>query len=211
MKEGEMAVVEYTGRTDGEVFDTSRKDVAQENDLDRDEEFKPVPVLIGENYVIEGFEDAVEEMNVGDSKQGIEIPPGKGYGHRDSDDVEVYPESEFSQQGIQNISRGDEIMVGQRRGRVVSAQSGRVRIDFNHPLAGQELTYDIEVVDLVDEDEEKAKNIIDYRMGHGSVSFNGDTVVLDHSHDHPIPNKIVEKIEQEIQDYTEFEELEVKS
>lgn len=206
-----MAVVEYTGRTDGEVFDTSRKDVAQENDLDRDEEFKPVPVLIGENYVIEGFEDAVEEMDVGDSKQGIEIPPGKGYGHRDSDDVEVYPESEFSQQGIQNISRGDEIMVGQRRGRVVSAQSGRVRIDFNHPLAGQELTYDIEVVDLVDEDEEKAKNIIDYRMGHGSVSFNGDTVVLDHSHDHPIPNKIVEKIEQEIQDYTEFEELEVKS
>lgn len=206
-----MAVVEYTGRTDGEVFDTSRKDVAQKNDLDRDKEFKPVPVLIGENYVIEGFEDAVEEMDVGDSKQGIEIPPGKGYGHRDSDDVEVYPESEFSQQGIQNISRGDEIMVGQRRGRVVSAQSGRVRIDFNHPLAGQELTYDIEVVDLVDEDEEKAKNIIDYRMGHGSVSFDGNTVVLDHSHDHPIPNKIVEKIEQEIQDYTEFEELEVKS
>lgn len=206
-----MAVVEYTGRTDGDVFDTSREEVAQKNDLDRDEEFKPVPVLIGEDYVIEGFENAVEEMDVGESKEDIEIPPEKGYGRRDSDDVEVYPESEFSQQGIQNISRGDEIMVGQRRGRVVSAQSGRVRIDFNHPLAGQKLSYDIEVVEIVEDDEEKAKNIIEYRMGHGSVDFDGDTVILDHSHDHPIPNKIVEKIEQEVQDYTKFEELEVRS
>ncbi len=206
-----MAVVEYTGRADGEVFDTSRKEVAEENNLEREEEFKPVPVLIGEDYVIEGFEETVKEMEVGQSEQNVEIPPQKGYGERDSDDVEVYPEKEFKQEGIQDISRGDEIMVGRRRGRVVSAQSGRVRIDFNHPLAGENLEYDIEVTDKIEDDEEKAEKIIDYRMGHGSVEFEGDTVVLNHDHDHPIPNKITEKIEQELQDYTGFEELEIKS
>jgi FKBP-type peptidyl-prolyl cis-trans isomerase 2 len=207
MDQGELVLIHYTGKTDGEVFDTSREEVAEENGLDTEQDFKPAPVLVGEQYVIEGLEEAVEEMEVGDSET-VSVEPEKGYGERDSEDVEVYRESEFESQGIENVRRGDELMIGNRRGRVLSNESGRVRIDFNHPLAGQELEYDVEVVESVEDDEEKARYIFSYRLGHGEISFEDETAIVTHDHDHEIPQHLKDTVRTEILEYTDLEDVE---
>ena len=209
MNKGDMVLVDYVGKTDGEIFDLTVEEKAEEADLEA-ENFDPIPVLIGEKYVIEGFEEALESMEVGDEKE-VEISPEKGYGERDSDQIEKYPEKEFERQDVQ-VRVGEELMIGNRRGRVISKGSGRVRIDFNHPLAGKDLEYWIEIKEKVEDDEKKARYIFDYRVGHGGddLEFDDETVKIPktHSHgdhEHELPEEVLEKVKSEIEEYTELE------
>lgn len=210
-EDGDLVLVNYTGKSDGEVFDTTIKEDAEESGIQREDmNFDPIPVLVGGGYVIEGFEEAVADMEEGDERD-IEVPSEKGYGSRSSDNVETYPEKEFEKQGVQ-VHPGEEIMVGNRRGRVVSKGSGRIRIDFNHPLAGKDLEYHVEVVEEVEDDEEKAEYIFSYRVGEGEVEFEDDTVVLPASHqhgdhEHEIPENIREEVREEILENTGFDEV----
>lgn len=212
MEEGDLVLIDYIGKTDGEIFDLTLEDKAEEEGMKReDAEYKPVPVLIGEEYVIEGLEEALLDMEVGDERD-ITVPEEKAYGPRDSDRVETYPEREFEKQGVQ-VRPGEEIMIGQQRGKVRSVNSGRVRVDFNHPLAGKELDYWVRVNEKVEDDEEIAEYIYDYRIGHGEIEFDDGTVKVPktHSHgdhEHELPEEAREQIREEILEHTGFEEVE---
>jgi len=209
MEQGEMVLIDYTAKTEGEIFDTTREEVAVENGLEReDTEYKPVPVLIGSGYVIEGLEEAVEDMEVGDERN-VQIPPEKGYGSRDSDNMETYPEREFEKQGV-TVNPGEEVMIGQRRGKVISKGSGRVRIDFNHPLSGKELEYNVEVIEKLEDDQEIAEKVFDFHVGHGDIEFEDGKVKIPskHSHgdhEHELPEELKEKLTEEIEDSTTLE------
>jgi FKBP-type peptidyl-prolyl cis-trans isomerase 2 len=213
MEKGDMVLVDYIGKADGEIFDLTVEEKAEEEGMAEGRDLKPIPVLIGKNYVIEGFEEALLDMEVGDEKD-VEIPSEKAYGERDSDAVETYPEKEFKKQDIQ-VRVGEELMIGNQRGKVISKGSGRVRIDFNHPLAGKDLEYDIRVREKVEDDEEIAKHIMEYRIGHGSedMDFEEDKVKVPgtHSHgdhEHRLPDEAREKLTEEITEHTGFEEVE---
>ncbi|WEL19150.1 FKBP-type peptidyl-prolyl cis-trans isomerase [Candidatus Nanohalococcus occultus] len=209
MKEGELVLIGYTGRAEGEIFDTTDEDVAKENSIDReDAELKPVPVLIGREYIIEGLEEKLYDMEVGD-KQEVTVPAEKGYGKRSSDNIATYPEKEFQKQGVE-VRPGEELMIGQRRGKVVSKGSGRVRIDFNHPLAGKELEYDLEVLEKVEDDKEIAEHIYGYRIGHGDIDIEDGTVKIPstHSHgdhDHELPEEVRDMLREEIEEATSLD------
>ena len=205
-------LIDYVGKQDGDIFDLSNEERARNEGLyNEDMEYGPVPVLIGEGYVIEGLEEALEDMEVSEEKT-LEIPSEKAYGKRDSDNIETYPEKEFKKQDV-SVRPGDRVMVGNRQGRVLSRSSGRVRIDFNHPLSGKDLEYEVEVIEKVEDDEEKARKIFEYRLGHGEIEFDDDKVVIDHDiegHDHELPENVKEEIRKEIIEYTEFEDVEIK-
>jgi len=210
VEKGDMVLVDYVGRTGGEIFDLTDEEVAEEKGVKSDSlDYQPIPVLVGENYVIEGFEEALEGMEIGEEKT-IEVPSEKGYGERSSEKVETYPEKEFKKQGV-NVRPGEEIMIGNQRGRVISTGSGRVRIDFNHPLAGKDLEYDIKVVEKVEDDEEIAENIYSYRVGHGDdAEFEDGTVKIPKAHSHgdhvhELPEQLREELKEEIEKYTDLE------
>jgi FKBP-type peptidyl-prolyl cis-trans isomerase 2 len=212
MDKGDIVMVDYVGKTqDGDIFDLSNEERAKEEGVyDENANYQPIPVLIGEEYVIPGFEENVEDMEVGEKKT-FTVEAEKAYGERDSDKIETYPEKEFQRQDV-NVNVGDELMIGRRRGKVLSKGSGRVRIDFNHPLAGQDLTYEVEILEKVEDDEEKARKIFDFRLGHGDIEFEDDTVVIDHHHEdeehqHEIPEQLKDEIREEITSYTEFDEV----
>lgn len=207
-----MVIVDYVGRTsDGEIFDLSNEERAKEEGVYSEQaRYEPIPVLIGEGYVIPGFEENLKGLEVGDEKE-FTVKAENAYGERDSDQIETYPEKEFQRQDV-NVNVGDEIMIGRRRGKVLSKSSGRVKIDFNHPLAGQDLTYEVEVLEKVENSEEIASNIFDFRLGHGDISFEDGTVVIDHHHEdedhqHEIPEQVKEEIKEEIREHAGFEEV----
>lgn len=206
-----MVLIDYVGKTDGDIFDLTLEDKAEEEDMKQEDmEYQPIPVLIGEDFVIEGLEEALLDMEVGEERE-LTIPKDKAYGDRDSDMVETYPEKEFEKQGVQ-VRPGEEIMIGQQRGKVRSVNSGRVRIDFNHPLAGKELDYWVRITEKIEEDEEIAQHIYDYRVGHGDIEFEKDTVKIPaaHSHGdhmHELPDDAKGKIRDEILENTGFEEV----
>jgi FKBP-type peptidyl-prolyl cis-trans isomerase SlyD len=213
MEDGELVKIDYVGKTpDGEIFDLSNEERAKEEGVYNERmNYSPVPVLIGAGYVIEGLEEAVKDMEVGEERE-IEVESEKAYGSRDSDNIQTYPEKEFKKQDV-NVRPGDRVMVGDRQGRILSKGSGRVRVDFNHPLSGKDLEYEVEVLEKVEGDEEKAREIFRYRLGHGDISFEDDGVVIDHDiedHDHEIPGNVKEELREEIIENTGFEEVEIK-
>ena len=207
-----MIEIDYVGKTDGEVFDLTDKEKADEEGINTEElDLSPMKVLLGEKYIIPGLEKAVLDMEEGEEKE-LEIDSEDGYGERDSDQIETFPEKTFEEQGVQ-VRPGEEIMVGGQRGKVVSKGSGRVRVDFNHPLAGKDLEYWVKIVRKVEDDEEIAEGIFEHRLGHGELEFDGDTVTVVHKHEddghsHSLSDEFKDRLTEEILDHTDFESVE---
>lgn len=138
VKENDTVKVHYTGKlNDGQVFDSS---------LQRE----PLEFKVGEGNMIKGFENAVLGMAVGENKE-VNIPSNEAYGpHREELTQEIkksdLPAEVNPEVGLQLMSRtpdGREFRV------VVSEVKGdTVRIDANHPLAGKDLIFEIEVVEI---------------------------------------------------------------
>ncbi len=135
-KSGDTVHIHYTGRLeDGTVFDTSRE---------RD----PLAFTLGEGQVIPGFEAAVSGMDEGDSKTTT-IPSVEAYGPR-RDELELtmprsrFPDGLDPEVGQQLQMQTDEGQVFQVT--VTGTTDEAVELDANHPLAGRDLTFDIELV-----------------------------------------------------------------
>jgi FKBP-type peptidyl-prolyl cis-trans isomerase 2 len=137
-KTGDTVKVHYTGRLqDGTVFDTS---VGSE----------PMEFTLGQGQLISGFEQAVIGMQVGESKT-VTIPVDQAYGPRRDDMV---LEVERDKLPVDLEPRvGMQLQMNQGDGRIMivtitDVYETMVKIDANHPLAGQDLTFDIELVEI---------------------------------------------------------------
>lgn len=209
-----MILIDYIGKKqDGEIFDLTIEDKAREEGLYNDDvDYSPIPVLVGHGYVIDGLDEELQDMDI-DEERELEIPSEKAYGGRDSEKIQTYPEKEFKKQNIQ-VRPGEELMIGNQRGKVISNSSGRVRIDFNHPLSGKDLDYWVEVVEEVEDDEEIVEKIIEFRIGHGDAEFDEETVKVVHEHgedhEHKLPEEVKDDIEEEILEATSYEKVEFK-
>jgi FKBP-type peptidyl-prolyl cis-trans isomerase 2 len=118
------------------------------------------PVVVGEKWVIPGVDEALEGMNVGDKKT-VEIAPEKAFGPRNPKLVKLVPEAEFRKHGTKPTP-GLVVNADNRRGRILSVSSGRVKIDFNHPLAGKMLEYDLEIKEKLENNEDKIKAVVEF-------------------------------------------------
>lgn len=149
-KEGDTVHVHYTGKLkDGTVFDTS-------------EEREPLSFKIGEERVIPGFEKAVVGMEPGDTKTK-ELPPEQAYGeHREDmvmelerDQLPDNLEPKVGQQLQLRMQNGQEVPVV-----ITELGEESVTIDANHPLAGKDLVFEIELVEIGEDSEEEGSNIV---------------------------------------------------
>jgi FKBP-type peptidyl-prolyl cis-trans isomerase 2 len=137
-----------------------------------------VPIIVGINFTLKGIDQALLEMNVGDRKT-IELIPENAFGGRDARLVKLVPLAEFKKHDTTPYP-GMIVSADNAQGRVLSVSGGRVRVDFNHPLAGKNLIYDLEIKEKVENIEEKVKAIVNIysRMEENKlkVSLNGKEV-----------------------------------
>lgn len=142
------------------VYSAKIKETGQELDKTGD---IPVPVIVKDDFVIKGLEEALLQMNVNEKKT-IEIPPEKAFGTRDPKLIRLVPIAEFRKHNTKP-QPGMFVQADNIRGRVLSVSGGRVRVDFNNPLAGKTLIYDIEIREKVENVEGKIKSLFEiYRM-----------------------------------------------
>jgi len=145
-KEGDIVKVHYTGKLeDGTVFDTS-------------EEQTPLEFTIGSGQIIPGFEQAVVGMEPGETKTAT-VPPEEAYGQHREDMTIAVERGQFPDDI--NPETGQQLQIQQPDGRmaivvVSDVTESTVTLDANHPLAGQPLTFDIELVDIIDARQEQA-------------------------------------------------------
>ena len=138
-KSGDTVRIHYTGTlNDGTEFDSSSG---------RD----PLEFALGGGQVIPGFDSAVDGMSVGEKKT-VTIEPAEAYGERHEQLVQEVPKSALPEEidpavGMHLQSRSPE---GQVLNLVVTEVADEsITVDGNHPLAGQALTFDIELVEIV--------------------------------------------------------------
>jgi FKBP-type peptidyl-prolyl cis-trans isomerase 2 len=163
MKDGDFIRIDYVGRIkeNGEVFDVTREDVAKDNGIyNPNFKYGPVPVIIGSGFLIKGLEKELREMKVGDKKKII-VEAKDGFGKRSEKLIRLIPYSEFQKQNIEPIP-GMPITMNNIPGRVISSSGGRVKVDFNHPLAGKELEYDVDVKSEIKGVDKKIKAVLEF-------------------------------------------------
>lgn len=166
MNSGDFIKINYVGRIkeSGEIFDITKEDVAkQEGIYNPQYKYGALPVIIDANFVLPGLNEALKEMKVGDKKI-IEVPPEKGFGKREADLIKLIPESKFKEQDI-DPTPGQTVNINKAKGIILSNDGGRVKVDFNHPLAGKTLVYDLEVKEEIKDLEKRVKAVIFYFMG----------------------------------------------
>lgn len=147
MERGAIVEVALTGRQKdtGKVFDTTDEKAARENGLYKENAvFAPLPVVVGEGDVLQGLDDALLEMKVGETRVVL-LEPKKAFGERNQELVRVLPLKEFRERNVQPRP-GLIVNVNDYFGRVQSVSGGRVRVDFNPELAGKEVEYEVRVV-----------------------------------------------------------------
>ncbi len=98
-------------------------------------------IVVGKSNVIAGIEEILLEMRPGEPKT-VNIPPERGYGKRDSSQMQITSIRKFKKQQI-NPQPGMQLMIQNRRATIRNVRGGRVTVDFNHPLAGKKLVYEV--------------------------------------------------------------------
>lgn len=139
VRKGDNVKVHYTGKLDdGSVFDSS-------------EGAEPLEFTVGSGQVIVGFDEAITGMKVGESKT-VRIPVEKAYGERNDEAVIQAPIEQVPPDLTPEL--GMRLEMGGANGEIlrvviVEIADTHITLDANPPLAGKELTFDLELVDCV--------------------------------------------------------------
>lgn len=138
IEEGKTVKVHYVGTLgDGNVFDSS-------------EGGDPLEFEIGAGQVIPGFEDAVKELEVGETKK-VEIASAEAYGDTRDDLIGEAPLDRLPDDLTPEIGMVLQMQTpdGAMAVRVVDMDEENMTLDANHPLAGQDLTFELTLVEIV--------------------------------------------------------------
>ncbi len=168
IQEGDYVLLEYTATTvpgdedEERLVDTTSEERAAEEGIDTEEqEFGPRTVEVGGGQLFDEVEDGLVGKEVGDTGEVV-VPAENAFGEHDLDDVET-----VSAKKIDEDDRypGAQVNLDGQQGYVETIIGGRARVDFNHPLAGEDVQYDFEIVDVVEDEEEQAASVIEMYAG----------------------------------------------
>jgi len=145
LKKNDFIEIEYTGtiKEENKVFDTTDKKIAEDNNIfNQNIEYKPIIICVGQNQIIPGLDE--ELIGKGFKKYTITLPPEKAFGKKDPKLLQLVSQSSFKKQNITPYP-GLQVNLDNSIGTIRTVTPGRIIIDFNHPLAGRTLTYELKI------------------------------------------------------------------
>ncbi len=150
--------LEYTGKLeDGTVFDTTDEKVGKESGLGNESTvFGPAVICLGEAHIIPGIENKI----IGKDPKSftIELQPEDAFGKKETKLLKLMPMKVFKKQEIQPFP-GLEVNIDNNYGTVRTVSGGRVIVDFNHPLSGRVVIYEVKNIKKVTELLDKVKAV----------------------------------------------------
>lgn len=161
IQKGDFILVDLTCKVkeSGETVETTLEKTAKESGLHREGAiYEPTFVIVGEGWVPAGLDENLINMEVGNPGT-IELPPEKGYGTRDPSKMRLVPLRRFRTEGITPLP-GMNIQLEGKPATVRAVGAGRVQLDYNHPLSGKTLIYDVTIEKILQSFEEKIKAIL---------------------------------------------------
>lgn len=125
--------------------------------IDSSYDHQPLTHIQGSGYLIPGLEDALIGKSAGDKLEEVTVPAEKAYGERHDGYVQTVPKELF--QGIDDIEVGTQLRAqtdeGEQTVIVIDVTEDEITVDGNHPLAGIDLSFDVEILEVRDATEEE--------------------------------------------------------
>jgi FKBP-type peptidyl-prolyl cis-trans isomerase 2 len=165
LNQGNMVNINYTGRIkeDNRVFDTTFENIAKKEDIfDEKVIYRPFTLIIGKNWLPAGLEEELVGMKEG-QKKTIEVEAKKGFGLRDRSQIRLIQRREFQRHQIKP-KEDMKVEIGGQTGRILKVSSSRVKVDFNHDLAGMDLVYEVEIVKKITDVKEQFICLLEKRL-----------------------------------------------
>lgn len=171
IQNGNFVLLNYTLKVkeSGDVVDTTLESVAKEKGLHHEHgegaephKYEPFFLIVGEGWLPKGLEEGIMGLESGKSST-IEVPADKGYGTRDASKVRLVPIRRFRTEGITPVP-GIQVNLDGKVGQVRTVGAGRVQMDYNHPLAGRTLLYEVSIENIVEKTEDKIRSLLHKRL-----------------------------------------------
>ncbi len=208
IKKGDFIEVEYTGKLKGtgEIFDTTDEIVAKANNLFSPQmRCGPIVICVGERNILSGLDRHIEGRDFG--SYSFELKAEEAFGRKDPKMIQLVQTSKFLQQKIRPFP-GLQINIDGVLGTVKTVTGGRTLVDFNHPLAGREVVYDIKINRIVSDKKEQVKSLL--YMGPGisdaGIEINSDMAVIKFKHE--LPDVVKDKLKEDVKRLVHLKDIE---
>jgi peptidylprolyl isomerase len=165
LQKGDFILIDFTAKVKetNEVFDTTNEETSKKEHLYKEGEvYEPKLVVIGEGWMLKALDEGFTTMEPGKAAS-VEIPPDKAFGPRDPEKVKRVHLKQLTEKGL-NPTIGMRVEYGGKNATVRSIGAGRVLLDFNPPLAGKTLAYEVTVQKKLETNEEKIAALIHRRI-----------------------------------------------
>lgn len=198
LKEKDFIEIEYTASLeDGTVIDTTDEKLAKEKEIySTESHYGTLTICLGRHYILQGLDAQLIGKDLG--KHAFTLNPEQAFGKKDTKLVQLIPLNKFKKHGFMP-QVGMQINVDNHVGTVRAISGGRVIMDFNHPLAGRDIHYDVNVIKVVTDTAAKIRALL-YFLGlrRVKVKVENDTVTLDLEKE--VPEQVQKELEKQIAD-----------
>lgn len=161
IEKGTYIKLAYTGTVGGKVFDTTDEEAAKKANIFRENAiYGPAVVKVGSGHVLKGVDEDLEGKEIG-KEYTVSLKPEKAFGEHDKNLIKAYDKKDLPNKP----ELFSNVTVEGREGIVVNKVGSRYLVDFNHPLAGQELEYTYTIEGIVEDGTEKLSGLIKLLTG----------------------------------------------
>lgn len=211
VKKNDFIEIEYTGKLkdDGAVFDTTDKKTAQDSHLYREEaEYGPIIICVGEKHVLKGLDEFLIGKEAG--TYNIELAPEEAFGKKNAKLIQLIPAKKFTEHGIKPMV-GLSVNVDNTIGLIKAVSGGRILVDFNHPLSGKNLVYDIKLLRVVNDKKEQVQSLLSLILSTEKKDAEIEekegscTVKLKKK----FPQEVLKKVEEKIKELVKLSKIEI--
>lgn len=163
LQEGDFVTLSYTARTveGSDLVDTTSQEVAEEEGVAEDQEFEPRTIVLGENHIFEPVEQDIIGKEIGD-EGSVVVPASDAFGEFDDEQVRTVSANKIPED---DRYPGTHVDIDGEHGHVETIIGGRARVDFNHALAGEDIEYEYEIRDTVEDRQAKAESLLETVLG----------------------------------------------
>ena len=166
LQKGDFILIDYTAKVKetNEIFDTTNEETAKKEHLHKEGEIhEPLLVAIGEGWVLKALDESLTTMEP-NKPATVEIASKDAFGPRDPEKIKRVPLKQLLAKDVHNPSIGMRIDYNGKMATIRSIGAGRVLLDFNPPLAGRTLIYEVTVNKKLETSEEKIAAIVHRRI-----------------------------------------------
>jgi FKBP-type peptidyl-prolyl cis-trans isomerase 2 len=197
MQHGDFVEVDYVGKVKitGDIFDLTNEEVAKKEKIhDPKAPYGPALIIIGSNMTIRGVMKELEKMELNEERT-FDVLPQDAFGMRDPRMIRILPMSKFIENKIDPVP-GAYFDIDGMQAKIQSVSGGRIRVDFNGPLAGKTLTYTVKVLKKIEDDRERIEKVLKYyRVDYSHFEIKGKEVEIKSKKAmHPLARKVISDI-----------------